>query len=354
MTKQLLKPSKSYSLEYLAQQTNSVLSGNPSHEICGVADLTSATATDISFLANPKYASLLGSTNAGIVCVGPDAPIIENKNYLISDDPSRTFQQIAELLHCQRSKTGFSGIHPTAVIHPEAQIGSEVVIGPYCVIDREAHVGDGTVLGPFVTIGVGCAVGQNCTLHSHVTIREYCQLGDRVILQPGAVIGSCGFGYTTDEEGIHHKLEQLGNVILEDDVEIGANSTIDRARFKTTRVGKGTKIDNLVQIGHNVVLGKHNIIAAQTGLAGSTKTGRNVMMGGQVGVVGHLEITDFVMIATRGGVSKTIPKSGKYNGSPAIPLQEYNRHQVHLRKIASYLARIEALEKKLSHLEGCK
>jgi UDP-3-O-[3-hydroxymyristoyl] glucosamine N-acyltransferase len=165
------------------------------------------------------------------------------------------------------------------------------------------------------------------------------------------VIGSCGFGYTTDEQGTHTKLEHFGNVLLEDDVEIGANTTIDRARFKTTRVGKGTKIDNLVQIGHNVVLGTHNIIVSQTGIAGSTRTGRNVVMGGQAGIVGHIEIADFVMIATRGGVSKSIKQGGKYAGEPVMSLSDHNRMQVHLRKIEEYVERIEELEKKLAALD---
>ena len=196
---------------------------------------------------------------------------------------------------------------------------------------------EGTKIGPFVYVGQAVQVGKNCVLHAHSVIREHCILEDRVILQPGAVIGSCGFGYTTNANGEHIKLEQLGNVVLEQDVEIGANTTIDRARFKTTRIAKGTKIDNLVQIGHNVQIGPHNIIVSQTGVAGSSKTGRNVVMGGQAGIVGHVEIADFVMIATRGGVSKSITKTGKYGGGPVMELADYNRQQVHLRKIEEYV-----------------
>jgi UDP-3-O-[3-hydroxymyristoyl] glucosamine N-acyltransferase len=184
-----------------------------------------------------------------------------------------------------------------------------------------------------------------------VTVREKCLIGNRVIIQPGAVIGSCGFGYTTNAQGEHVKLEQLGAVVIEDDVEVGANSTIDRARFKITRIGRGTKIDNLVQLGHNVDIGHNNIIVSQTGIAGSVKTGKNVVFGGQAGVVGHLEIADFVMVATRGGVSKSITQPGKYAGGPVMGLSDYNRQQVHLRKITDYVKQIDALEKKVMELE---
>jgi UDP-3-O-[3-hydroxymyristoyl] glucosamine N-acyltransferase len=181
-------------------------------------------------------------------------------------------------------------------------------------------------------------------------IRERCRLGNRVILQSGAIIGSCGFGYITDKNGCHQKLEQVGIVILEDDVEIGANTTIDRARFKATVVRKGTKIDNLVQIAHNVEVGEHNIIAAQTGIAGSAQTGHHVMLGGQVGVLGHVELEPGTMVATRGGVSKSL-KSGKYRGSPAIPIVEFNRQEVHIRRLKEYVDRIKHLEEKVSELE---
>lgn len=344
----------SFTLKQLAKLSGATLQGDSETLITSVADLKSATETDASFLSNNKYAPLLSKTNAGVICVSPQENLPEGKNYLISDDPSRTFQKIAEALYGERSQTGFTSIHPTAVIHETASIGKNVSIGPYVVIDKDAQIGDNSYIGPFVYIGAGSKVGSSCHLHAHSVVREYCELGSRVILQPGAVIGSCGFGFTTSELGEHTKLEQLGNVILEDDVEIGANTTIDRARFKTTRIGKGTKIDNLVQIAHNVEIGEHNFIAAQTGIAGTAKTGRNVMMGGQVGIVGHLEITDFVMIATRGGVSKSIKKPGRYAGGPVMTLADHNKNQVHSRKIESYAKRIEALEQKLEELTSCK
>ncbi|MDN3506192.1 MAG: UDP-3-O-(3-hydroxymyristoyl)glucosamine N-acyltransferase [Simkaniaceae bacterium] len=340
-----------HTLASLASLTGARLQGDPEKTIENVADLASATPTDASFLANTKYTPLLTQTQAGVICVSEEEELPSNQNFLISSDPSRTFQQIAEALQKNRKPSGFTGIHPTAIVHPSAQIAENVTIGPYAVIDQDTSIGPNTTIDPHVTLYPGVQIGSNCHLHAHVTVREYCSLADRVILQPGAVIGSCGFGYTTNETGEHTKLEQLGNVILEDNVEIGANTTVDRARFKTTRIGKGTKIDNLVQIAHNVEIGQHNIIAAQTGIAGTTKTGRNVMMGGQVGIVGHLEITDFVMIATRGGVSKSITKSGRYAGGPVMTLAQHNKTQVHTRKIDTYARRIDELEKKLAALQ---
>ena len=343
---------KKFTLFELAELTKSTLVGNPSHCITSVDTLDSANSEDASFLANPRYRSLLKETKAGVICANRQTQLEEGKNFLLSDDPSLTFQTIMKaLLVAPYNSTGFTGIHPTAIIHPTAKIGKEVQIGPYAVVDQNAEIGDHTKIAPFVSIGSDVKIGTHCYFHSHVTIREKCTIGNRVILQPGSVIGSCGFGFTTDAQGQHTKLEQLGSVIIEDDVEVGANTTIDRARFKITRIGRGTKIDNLVQIGHNVNLGPNNIIVSQTGIAGSVKTGKNVVFGGQAGVVGHLEIADFVMVATRGGVSKSITRPGKYAGGPVMNLSEYNRQQVHLRKINEYVKQIDVLEKRLKDLE---
>jgi UDP-3-O-[3-hydroxymyristoyl] glucosamine N-acyltransferase len=342
---------KKYSLAELSLFTQATLIGDPAYLITGVDAIDSATSEDASFLANPKYRSLLKTTHAGVICIDRNTSIEEGKNFLVSDDPSSTFQKIVENLLLHSTPSGFTGIHPSAVVHSTAKIGNNVSIGPHVVIDKEVEIDDHTTIFPFVFIGSHTKIGSHCLFHSHVTIREKCLIGNRVILQPGAVIGSCGFGYATNSQGHHIKLEQLGIVILEDDVEIGANTTVDRARFKTTRIGRGTKIDNLVQIGHNVTLGSDNIIVSQTGIAGSAKTGKNVVMGGQAGVVGHLEIADYVMIATRGGVSKSIKESGKYGGSPVMPLGEYNKQQVYLRKIADYVKQIENLEKRVAKLE---
>lgn len=342
---------REFTLAELAEKTSARLVGNPEVIISGVDTLEEATPRDASFLANPRYNEAMKQSKAGVICIAPDTPLIESKNYLISISPSLTFQTIAHLLLSSQKKSAFQGIHPTAVIHPSALIGQNVMIGPYAVIDQGCIIGEETSIGPHVSVGYDVAIGKNCVLHPSSVVREQCRLGDRVILQPGAIIGSCGFGYLLDAKGTYQKLEQLGIVILEDDVEIGANTTIDRSRFKETIVRKGSKIDNLCQIAHNVEIGAHNVIAAQTGIAGSSKTGKYVMFGGQVGVVGHVEVDDEVMVATRGGVSKSL-KKGKYRGSPAIPIQEYNRQEVHVRKLEEYVSRIKELQKQIASLEA--
>ncbi len=336
-----------YSLKELAKKIKAELVGDPELVITGVNTLEEASSGDASFLttaflANPKYVNAMKDSKAGVICVGLGTHLFDGKSYLVSDNPSHTFQQIAHLL-LPSGKSGFEGIHPTAIIHETAQIGKNVTIGPYAVIDRDAEIGDGTTISAHVFIGYEVKIGKDCFLHPNSTVREKCILHNRVLLQPGAVIGSCGFGYIPDQTGHFQKLEQLGIVILEDDVEIGANSTIDRSRFKATLIRKGSKLDNLVQIAHNVEIGEHNVIAAQTGIAGSAKTGNHVMLGGQVGMVGHVKLEDGVMVASRGGISKSL-KKGQYRGSPAIPIQDYHRQEVFIRKLEEFFERLKKLE----------
>ncbi len=331
-----------YSLAELATLTSAELVGDPSYTVTGVNSLEEATPEDVSFLANPRYAEAMKQSKAGVICIDAAGPPC--KNYLVSPHPSLTFQRIAEaLLQITPNASGFTGIHPSAVIHETAQVGPDVSIGPNAVIDRDVIIGPRTRIGPNVSIGYGVAIGSDCHLQSNSVVRERCQLGHRVILQPGAIIGSCGFGYALDAQGNHVKLEQLGIVILEDDVEIGANTAIDRSRFKATLIRRGTKIDNLVQIGHNVQVGEHNIIASQTGISGSVKMGKYVVMGGQVGIAGHITIDDQVLIASRSGISKSL-KTGQYRGSPAIPIKEYHRQEVYVRKLEEYVERLKKLE----------
>lgn len=335
-----------YTLADLGALTGAQIIGDPKTVITGVNTLDEACSTDASFLANPRYGEAMKKSKAALICVNSKTPLPKGKNFLVSANPTLTFQQIVEHILPTKAKSGFQEIHPSAVIHEKAQIAEGVIIGPNAVIDRGAKIGPNSSIGPNVSIGFDVVIGSDCEIHPNCTVRERCTLGNRVILQPGAVIGSCGFGYTPDKLGRHTKLEQLGDVILEDDVEIGANTTIDRSRFKSTIIRKGSKIDNLVQIAHNVEIGEHNVIAAQTGIAGSAKTGSHVMFGGQVGVVGHVEIDSKVLVATRGGVSKSL-KSGKYRGSPAIPISEYNRQKVHVRKLQEYARRLKDLEEKV-------
>lgn len=326
---------KQFSLSELASLTYSELVGAPDYLIAGVEDLEGAHESEVSFLANPRYVGQMRSSKAGAIFIHPDLARPPNRNFLLNKDPSLAFQKAIDLFFPEDlSHTGFTKIHETAVIHPEAKIGIDVRIGPYAVIDQGVVIGDRTNIGPHTCIGAKTAIGSDCFFHPNVTIREKCQIGNRVVLQPGAVIGSCGFGYATDAHGKHLPLRQVGIVILEDDVEIGANTTIDRARFKITRICRGTKIDNLVQIGHQVSVGEDNLIVSQTGIAGSSKTGKNVILAGQVGIIGHVTIGDHVILAARTAASKSITKPGIYSGAPATPIREYNEYMVRLRKIA--------------------
>lgn len=341
---------KCYSLSQLAEMTGSKLVGDPNYIIEGIENLDAAGPRHAAFLENPRYEKQMVLSKAGVIFIHPSISPIEGRFFLLNEAPSLAFQQVIELF-IQSPQTGFLGIHPTAVIHEEASIGEGVTIGPKAVIDRAVSIGDGTFIGAGVYVGAETTIGSACHLHANVIIREGCSVGNRVIIQPGAVIGSCGFGYFTDKKGTHLPLKQLGSVVIEDDVEIGANTTIDRARFKTTRIGRGTKIDNLVQIAHQVELGESNLIVSQVGIAGSTKTGHHVVMGGQAGIIGHITITDGVILAARSAVSKSIEKSGIYSGIPAAPIKEFNAQFVQLRSVGKLVERLKALEAKVKSLE---
>lgn len=345
---------KTFTLAELAALTNSHLVGNAMHQIQNIADLETASSEDASFLANPIYDKAMRASMAGVVFVSPSVDLIPGRNFLVNQDPSRAFQTTVEAFFedNMRISSGFEGIHPSAIIHETASIGSQVVVGPQAVIDKDAIIEDHTVIGAFSYVGVQVSIGKNCFLHPRVTIRERCRIGNRVVIQPGAVIGACGFGYTTDSNGRHTKLNQVGVVVIEDDVEIGSNTTIDRSRFKATVIGQGTKIDNLVQIGHGVIIGTHNLIVAQSGIAGSTKTGKYVVIAGQVAIAGHLSIADRTMIAGKSGVSKSITEPGKYSGIPAMPIKTYNRNSVFLRKIESYVEAIKDLQEAVKSIQN--
>jgi UDP-3-O-[3-hydroxymyristoyl] glucosamine N-acyltransferase len=340
---------KSFTLKELATLTDSILIGDPDKLIRGFSDLNSANGEEISFYAIPlfdkeRHRKALEKTKAGALFLSEP---IDFPNTLVHKTPTLAFQKVIELfLKESLALTYFEDIHPSAVIHKTAQLGRGVKIGPNSVIDAFVEIGEGTTIGALCSIGPHTKIGKNCTIHPNVTLRERVTLYDRVILQPGVVIGSCGFGYSTDAQGHHTPIKQLGTVVIENDVDIGANTTIDRARFETTRIGEGTKIDNLVQIGHGVILGAHNLMAAQTGVAGSTKTGPHVVLGGQVAVNGHIELCSGVIVTAKSGVSKSIKKPGKYGGIPAVELGEYNKQAVHVRKLPEYVKSLKNLQKK--------
>ena len=239
-----------------------------------------------------------------------------------------------------------AGIHPQAVVSPKATIGTNVSIAAFVVIEEGAVIGNNSIISSHCFIGAHAHLGEHCFFHPHVTIRERCLIGNRVILHPGVVIGSCGFGYVF-HEGVHKKISQTGIVQIDDDVEIGSNTAIDRARFGRTHIGEGTKIDNLVQIAHNVVIGPHNIICSQVGVSGSTRTGSHVTLAGQVGLSGHIEIGDRAIIGAQSGVSKNVQPGAMLIGSPARPMQGWKQNNFYISNLGKIFERVKALEKLL-------
>jgi len=313
----------------------------------GFASLGDASSDDLSFLGNEKYLSDYLNTAAGVVFVPAQAPPgPETLVEIEVSNPSLAFSLAMESV--SKSRSFKEGIHPTAVIDSSARVDG-VEIGPHVVIEANVVVGAGTRLGPGVTLSEGAQVGKDCHFYGNVTVREFCQIGNHVILQPGVVIGSEGYGYEL-VDGCYRSIPQVGIVVLEDHVEVGANTTIDRARFGETRVGEGTKIDNLVQIGHNVTIGQHCLIVAQVGIAGSTQLGNYVTVAAQTGIAGHLKLEDKVVLAAKSGVSRSL-KAGTYWGTPAIPIQEEKKLKVVGRKLPELKATLRKLEKEVSSLK---
>ncbi len=323
-------------------------------QLDAVAPLEEADSASISFLGNPRYASAAQRSQAGALLVTAEAAeqlvFQPHTALVVVEDPSAAFQIVALwFLAALRRPSGFTGIHPTAVVHPSAQVDASAVLCPYVVVDAEAVIESGCWIGPHVSIGAGSSIGRDCQLHAHAVVREGCVLRERVILQPGAVIGSCGFGYLPNPDGSHRKVEHLGGVCLASDVEIGANSCIDRARFRMTEVGAGTKIDNLVQVGHNCRIGSDNLVVSQVGIAGSSTTGARCVIGGQAAIVGHIHLADDVQLAARAAATKNLP-SGPYSGAPAVPYKEGLRQIAAQRQIPKLNEKVRGLEKALGNL----
>ncbi|MEL6134729.1 MAG: UDP-3-O-(3-hydroxymyristoyl)glucosamine N-acyltransferase, partial [Bacteroidota bacterium] len=253
----------------------------------------------------------------------------------------------------QAREANLIGVDPRAHVAPTAEIGENVYIGPFAFIGEGVQIGDDAKIHPFSFVGDRCKIGARTTIHAHVTVYHYCEIGQRCIIHAGAVIGSDGFGFAPQADGSLKKIPQTGNVVLADDVEVGANATLDRATMGSTQVQQGVKIDNLVQIAHNVTLGSHSAIAAQTGIAGSTRMGSNCMIGGQVGIVGHLEIADKTQIDAQSGVNRSIKEEGQaFRGSPIQPFRQQLKSEVLFRKLEEMNKRIAILERALAQKES--
>jgi UDP-3-O-[3-hydroxymyristoyl] glucosamine N-acyltransferase len=312
--------------------------------IKGIAALAEATAADLSFLGNAKYAEAVASSKAGAILVplafaGSPAA---GQAFLRVDNPSFALALLCAVLEARLWPRPSAGVHASAVVAASAHVDAAAHVGPLCVIGEGAVVAAGAVLEARCHVGVQAKVGADCWLKSGVTIGDYCVLGARCRLQSGAVIGSDGFGYEP-VDGEIRRIPQVGNVVLEDDVEVGANSTLDRARFSQTVVGRGTKIDNLVQIAHNVRIGRQCLITAQVGIAGSTTLGDHCVLGGQSGVAGHLTLGDRVKLGAQTGLFEDVPADGFMNGTPAVPFGLERRLVVLSRRLPELFKKVDSL-----------
>jgi UDP-3-O-[3-hydroxymyristoyl] glucosamine N-acyltransferase len=334
----------SFTLQELASMSGGELVGDPKLKITGAASLAEATSGEISFFANRKYIGLLRKTRASAVFVPPDfAEALAPAQVRVSN-PTKAFEQVV-LKFAPKPITYALGIHPSAVVGSGVRFGDRVSIQAHAVIEDGSQIGDDTIIGAGSYIGHETTIGSACLIYPLVTIRERSRIGSRVILHSGAVIGADGFGFEMIG-GRQQKIQQLGIVQIDDDVEIGANTTVDRARFGRTWIQQGVKIDNLVQIAHNVIIGKNSVIVAQTGISGSTRVGERVTMAGQVGIVGHVEIADGSIIAAQSGVSKSVP-GGVWFGYPAGPIDETKQQIAWIRSLGKLFARVKEIERKL-------
>jgi len=330
-------------LSEIAARLDCLLKGRGDLEITGVVGIEDADAGHLTFVSNPKYAAKTRTTKASAIIVSPDFPEIETAT-LRTPNPYLTFARAVELFY-QPPKPA-RGMDVTARIAASAKIGEGASIGPYVVIDDDVQIGKNCSLYPFVHICPGARIGDNFIAYAHVSVREFCRIGNDVILQDGAKVGTDGFGYAKKDDGSYYKIVQSGIVVLEDRVEVGANATIDRATIGETRIRRGAKIDNLVQVGHASDVGEDTLLCAQVGLAGSSKIGRNVILTGQVGVAGHLEIGDGVLATAQTGIPNSIEPGKVVSGYPAIENKLWLKSSAIFKRLPELLKRIDALEKK--------
>ena len=335
-------------VEAIARLLNCSFEGKGKTEIRGVSSLEKAGEGDLVFLAHKRFLELLDKSKASAAIIPVEEaydriPVIKSKN------PHLSFVRAVEMFY--EPYRPEAGIHPTAVVSPSAKFGKDVSIGPFVHVGDGVKIGDKTVIFPFVAIYSGAKIGKETVIHSHVSIREDVRIGNRVIIHNNSVIGSDGFGYLRDKDSSSIKIPQVGTVIIKDDVEIGANTAIDRAALGETVIKKGTKIDNLVQVAHNVEIGPNSILAGQVGISGSVKMGKNVVMGGQVAVADHLKIGDNVMVAGRTGITRDVPDNSVIAGFPHQDIREWRRLVTTLPRLGELFKDIRDLKRKIEELE---
>lgn len=336
-------------LREIAELINGEVVGNDNIVITGVSGIKEAQEGDITFLANPKYFPLIEKTHASAIITSRDIGST-SKPTIRTENPSLAFTKVISL----SAPNGIihpKGIHPTVVLGKNVSLGRDVAVGPYVVIEDNVSIGDKTVVYAGCFLGHHTKIGVDTLIYPNVSIRERITIGNGVIIHGGTVIGSDGFGFVA-AEGVHHKIPQVGTVVIEDDVEIGANVTIDRARFDKTLIGKGTKIDNLVQIAHNVIIGENSIIVAQAGISGSTIIGKSVTLAGQAGLAGHITIGDGATVAAQAGVTKSVPSNTTVSGYPAKPHETAKKINACVQNLPKLYETVAELKKKIAELEA--
>jgi UDP-3-O-[3-hydroxymyristoyl] glucosamine N-acyltransferase len=335
-------------LAQLAEKLGCEFEGDPEIEITGVAGLSDAAPGDLTFLANPRYRPAIRKTRASAIVVSLSAGEMPLAS-LRSPDPYYAFARAIEIFH--PAPRFVPGVHPTAVIAASAQIAPGAHIGPYCFVDEDVRIGTGAVLHSFVTIYRGATIGDDFFAHSHTVVRENCRIGHRVILQNGVVVGADGFGFARTPEGRWHKMRQAGITVIEDDVEIQANTTVDRATIGETRVGRGSKLDNLVQVGHASHIGEDTLLCGQVGLAGSSNIGSRVILAGKVGVAGHLTIGDGAILTAQSGVPSDVPAGALYSGYPAIENRRWLKSVAAFNRLPDLQRQLRDLTAELAKLQ---
>lgn len=338
----------------IAARLEARLEGAGDAEISSVAGIEHAAPGQLTFLANRRYFPLLKTTRASAVLLEPNVAIAREPGLpplaaLRTPNPYFAFACAIELFY--QPPAYAPGVHPTAIVAPTAKIGPRAHIGPYCFVDSDAQVGDDAVLHSFVTIYRGARIGNRFFAHAHAVVREYCQIGDNVILQNGVVIGGDGLGFAKQKDGSWYKMAQSGPAVLEDDVEVQANACVDRATVGETRIGRGTKIDDLVLVGHASQVGANTMLCGQVGLAGSTKVGANCILAGQVGTAGHLSVGDGSVVTAQSGIPSDVPPKSFYSGYPANDNRQWLKNVAALNRLPDLQKRVRELEAQVTELQ---